>query len=242
MGKLKKVNKVLLSSLLVSTVSSQALPTNLFAQEHHVDPTLSSSSGTLAANWARESLLTLKNRGFMTGSNGDLRPLDEMTRQEMAALITKSLEFTLDESLSSSFKDVAANNWATKYIEPLKQIGIMQGNGVSFNPKDNLTREELAIILVRVTGVDVKGKGENLEFADKDQISAWAKDYVQAAFELGLLKGNGTHFNPKKKATRQEVAVASKNLISNPKYDGYKKTLTTKYNNSKTSNSDPVLS
>lgn len=91
----------------------------------------------------------------------------------------------------------------------------MQGDGNgAFRPDDSITREELAIVLARAAQADVQGKGAMLAVGDKNQVSDWAQDYVQAAIELGLMKGDGTNFNPTQHALRQEVAMVAVNFVS----------------------------
>ena len=94
----------------------------------------------------------------------------------------------------------------------------MSGNGKSFNPNSDITREELA--KVAVCGyMAAKNKEMNysseLDYADKDEISAWAKDYVINARALGIMTGDAENrFMPHSTATRAEAAASLKRMIN----------------------------
>lgn len=49
------------------------------------------------------------------------------------------------------FKDVPDNSWGAPYIKVAKELGIIEGVGDgNFNPKGNLTREQGAVLMVRL--------------------------------------------------------------------------------------------
>ncbi|MBB6732830.1 IPT/TIG domain-containing protein, partial [Cohnella zeiphila] len=165
--------------------------------------------------WAKEAIEKVKQLNLMVGyENGDFRPLTNVTRQEAAKVLAGILNLSVAPVKTSSFSDVSVTGWSHPYIEAVKEAGILHGDpDGKFRPNDPITREELAIILVNAVNADIEGKRETLTVADKDVISEWAKDYVGASMDLGLLKGDGTKFNPKNTATREEFAVTIQNLL-----------------------------
>ena len=102
-----------------------------------------------------------------------------------------------------------AIKWATD-----KKIVSGYDNG-KFGPNDNITREQLAVILYNYA--KFKGKNtsasDNLNgFTDKTKVSSWALAQVKWAVGAGVITGNenkdGTKtLNPKGNATRAEVAA-----------------------------------
>ncbi|MFT9848383.1 S-layer homology domain-containing protein [Aneurinibacillus sp. REN35] len=167
------------------------------------------------SNWAEDAVLKMKEQGIMVGDpTGHFRPLDKMTRQEVASTIASVLHLEKQKGSLSSFRDVSDADWAKDAIEAVKTAGIMRGDEKgNFRPHALITREELAVLVVNAIKADTKGKGDNLPFADKSQVSPWAKAAVQVALEQGLLHGDGKNFNPRKSVQRQEAASVLSRLI-----------------------------
>lgn len=208
-----KFSKLLVATLILSVASGQlsagATDTTGSAatQEEQTKATAFADLHS-ASEWARVSIEQAQELGLMLGdADGKFRPHNTISRQEMAVLLSRLLQLPPNEDHATTFRDVQAE-WALEAVEAVRLEGIMKGDGNGrFRPLDGVTREELAALLVRAAGIDPTGKGASLTVADKASISAWAQDSVAAALELGLLKGDGTRFNPKGQATREEVAA-----------------------------------
>jgi hypothetical protein len=53
--------------------------------------------------------------------------------------------------MGKAFKDVEDNRWSAKYIEAAKDLELISGNpDGTFNPEGSLTREQAAVLMVRV--------------------------------------------------------------------------------------------
>lgn len=95
-------------------------------------------------------------------------------------------------------------------------IGIVSGTGedrlerLLFSPKKTVTRQEIAVMLIKelkILGVDVEVKDE-LSFSDKDIIASWAYDAVSFATKNGILSGIGDNkVAPTSNATREQALV-----------------------------------
>ena len=62
-------------------------------------------------------------------------------------------ELFIEEAIKPEliFSDVDADRWSAKYIQAVKELGLMQGHSDgSFNPEGVLTREEGAVIMARL--------------------------------------------------------------------------------------------
>ncbi|MFT9849627.1 S-layer homology domain-containing protein [Aneurinibacillus sp. REN35] len=173
-----------------------------------------------AASWAREQIVQAKEMKWLGGyPDGTFRPLDNLTRREAAIIISGALKLELPNKGESSYSDV--KKWGIKEVEAVKEAGIMVGREKGkFNPDEKITRQELAIILVKAAKMDVKDKGDNLSVKDKERIWPVAKPYVQAAIESGLMVGYNNYFSPRDTATRQEMAVMAVNLAAQIKKSG----------------------
>lgn len=208
MKKINKLNKVLTQSVALTAAISVSATNVASAETIYRDL-------NQVSDWAAEAVTIMQKEGIMIGDTaGNFRPLDKITRQEVAIVLTRTLKLQVEDVTTSSFADVNDNDSALKYIEAVKKAGLMLGDGNdNFRPKDFMTREEMAATFVRIHNVDPTGKAQSLNVQDKEAISDWAKDYVAATLELGLMKGDGANFNPKREATRQETAMVANNNI-----------------------------
>lgn len=196
---MKKMSKALAATLLLSAT---AAPMSVFAADF---PDLDAASF-----WAKDEIVKAQQLGLIKGDEfGNFRPLNTITRQEIAAIFARILNLDTSTSSTTSFLDVNGQ-WGKNYIESLHNAGLMNGDGNGyFRPNDKITREELAILLVRAAKANTAGKAAGLTVADKGEIDDWAKDAVQAAIDLGLMKGDGVYFHPRDQLKRQEMAVTA---------------------------------
>ena len=95
-------------------------------------------------------------------------------------------------------------NWYDGAMSTWADRGVLQGDaGGNLNPTANITRAELAVILDRIMGYQVKGSNT---FADV-QDGAWYADAVLKASTAGVLQGDGANARPSATITRQEAMV-----------------------------------
>lgn len=115
-------------------------------------------------------------------------------------------------SAGNVFADTASH-WARGYASLLYANGIMQGetgsNGQTyFNPDRNLTRQEFAVTIARLLGLDTSDTSVT-SFADDSSIASWARGAVRAVSEAGIMQGSSSggqlYFSPTAEMTRAEV-------------------------------------
>ena len=115
-------------------------------------------------------------------------------------------------SAESAFADTA-NHWSGGYASQLYARGVMQGELDSsgrtcFNPDRNLTRQEFAVTIARLLGLDTSYTGE-MDFADDNNIASWARGAVYAVSQAGIMQGSSSggslYFEPNAEMTRAEV-------------------------------------
>jgi hypothetical protein len=114
--------------------------------------------------------------------------------------------------LANPFTDVPEGTWytdAVKWAAANKIVG-GYGNG-KFGPEDNITREQLAVMILNYELFSNKIPLDILmdkEYADWNSISDWAKNAVNRVTMQGLMNGKpGGLFDPKGEATRAEFAA-----------------------------------
>lgn len=121
------------------------------------------------------------------------------------------------------------HHWAKDMIKKVYKEGIVNGvvidNKLMFLPDNNITREEFAVIVCNYLNIDVNKIDEYdlSAFADKEQISDWAKPYVATAYDIGALNGkaNGSVVNyaPKDTLTRAELITSLGRIIEMEEID-----------------------
>ena len=109
--------------------------------------------------------------------------------------------------MESKFPDCNETDYFNAAVTFCKQRGIIDGDDKGyFNPYDAITREEMAKILCNALELDELETSAN-PFADDAEIAQWAKGYVYACQEAGIMEGSGDNFNPRDNATRAEGAA-----------------------------------
>ncbi|MCQ4086726.1 S-layer homology domain-containing protein [Saccharibacillus sp. JS10] len=198
-------NKIV-ASLLVATSIMSSLSSQISAA---TDSENSFKDLNTASTWSRDSIVQAKLLGLLEGDQqGNFRPNDRITRQEMAKILVQLLNLPL-ETTASSFKDVPTDSWSTAYIEAARKAGMMQGYGNGkFDPQAEMTREQLAIVFVKALGLPINNDVTALNrFSDASSIHSWSSQYVAAALRAGLMTGTGSTFGATSKANRQETAI-----------------------------------
>ena len=158
--------------------------------------------------WARPAIEYLVGINMISGyEDNTYKPLKNISRAEFTSIVAR--KYLPKNIYSGSFSDVASGSWYADYVESAFNSGIISGRGGSaFVPNENISRQDLAVILVRLAGFlghELSGTGE--KFADDANIAEYAKDAVYSLRSLGIVNGdeNG-RFNPCAAATRAEAA------------------------------------
>ncbi len=137
--------------------------------------------------------------------DGLFHPESSITRAEAALLLANVLDPTVPQLQDPGFKDVPAAHPAYPAIAHLTNIGVFS-KAEYFNPTGELTRAQLAKIVVKATQLK-KNPAVNVAFADV-RADHWAKEYIDTLASYGIVKGN-THgqFKPTQPATKAQIAL-----------------------------------
>ncbi len=167
--------------------------------------------------WAKSAIKNLTDRGIINGK-GDRRfcPEDFVTRAEFVKMIAGA--FLKNYSAGNvSFEDVKASDWYCDAVAKAYNGGIINGiDEKLFGAGDNITREDMVVILYRVAAkfnVAI-APNKNISFEDANSISEYAVDAIKAFSECGLVNGKGNgRFEPKQNSTRAEAAKVIYDLL-----------------------------
>ncbi len=100
------------------------------------------------------------------------------------------------------------NHWAKSYISELAAKGIIKGyEDGTFRPDIGITREEMAVVLVRLLGIEKElGTVAAAKYLDAADIAAWAKASVDLLSAKGIYTGyDDGEFKPKRIISREEI-------------------------------------
>jgi glucose/arabinose dehydrogenase len=154
----------------------------------------------------------LSARGITLGCNPqDFCPEATVTREQMAAFILRALgEFNPPTPPSQRFQDVPPSNPFYNFIDRLAVLGITLGcssNPPLFCPDSNVTREEMAVFLVRALGVFQPFTPLRQRFSDVPP-SRFGYAFIEELFRRGITQGcGGTLYCPGDAVTRGQMAA-----------------------------------
>jgi uncharacterized repeat protein (TIGR01451 family) len=169
----------------------------------------------IQSHWAKNDIEYLISHHIVDGvTDSTFEPGQQTTRVQVAKLLVELTGLGADQA-HSSFQDVDADAWYAKYVAAAEKAGIFQGADGRFRPDDSISREELAVVLIRLLELgDEATMPSGNAFSDHASISAWASESVAAAVRLGLIQGDESNrFNPQAEATRAESAAMIHRLI-----------------------------
>ena len=204
--KVTRVKKVLISLLVLGAILL-SLPFGVFA-------------GTLPFTdvpqneWFHPHVLFVYQNGIMHGvGGGRFAPGTNLNRAQFVTILHR-LAGSPSASFSPVFSDVANGQFYTTPIMWASQNNIVNGvGGGRFAPNDNLSREQLAVMLHRFA--EHQGYNTNVpanfnlnQFNDHAQISTWAITAMRWANYNELITGvTNTTIMPGTAATRAQGAA-----------------------------------
>lgn len=179
-------------------------------------PVLSSSLASYTdvyeASWEHTAVATLGGNGIISGyTDGSFRPSNMITRAEFAKLISAAFSVNAKKI---EFSDVSPDDWHYPYVSVLAGAGIINGYEGKFSPNANITREDAAVIIYRLSSKLGKNYYGSVNFGDLNDVSVYALTAVRSLGNAGIINGdNNLNFNPRANLTRAEAAQLLYNFI-----------------------------
>lgn len=162
--------------------------------------------------WAREAINALADKGIISGRSEHIFDPDaNITRAEFATIIVKAFGFEDENANADEFADVSENDWYYSFVAAAYNNGIINGydNG-TFGSSDNITRQDMAVIIYRAAkaaGIEIDEVNEAKNFDDNDFIAAYAREAIDTLVKAGVINGiSETEFAPAANATRAQAA------------------------------------
>lgn len=166
----------------------------------------------------RAAVEEMVRRGVIKGyPDGTFRPDATVTRAEAVTALARALSADLGAQPSSSFADVPAGAWHRTAVDWAASVGVTRGTGKGFEPNRPVTRQELAVMLVRFAELAqnrrLPRKCAAPAFEDAGSVANYAAESVYLLQKAGVLTDQ-TRFRPKAGATRAEFCVLLSRLLA----------------------------
>ncbi|OEF99768.1 hypothetical protein BHF71_00915 [Vulcanibacillus modesticaldus] len=160
-------------------------------------PAMAAAPSDVAGTDYEDAVAKLTALGVLNGyPDGTFRPANDITRAEFAKIIVIATGKEAAADLlkgTSAFSDIDGDEWYAGYVAAAASYGYIKGypDG-TFQPKKNITGQEVVTVLLRALGYNDELPGN------------WPFDYLIKANELGLFEG--TDFAAAVNANRGLVA------------------------------------
>ncbi|WP_186278872.1 S-layer homology domain-containing protein [Lysinibacillus sp. BW-2-10] len=152
--------------------------------------------------WASDIINEFVEAGIISGYEDEtFRPGNTVTREQAAIIISRALKLDTTNVKPVNYSDIKESDNAYKAIAAVTNAGIMIGVDGKFEPKQPITRVQLATILTK--SFDLKGNGTSLFKDVPKNHSAYNTIDALYANKIALGYTNGA-FKPEKPTTRAE--------------------------------------
>lgn len=188
------IDKIITGTILASFAINVMCPAVIAA----------SYSDVPSDHWAVEVINQAADAGIMQGrDNGEFGLGDTIKRCEFAAMLVRMMKWDKSTAQVSAFTDANTNDWFYADVNTLAERNVYSES--AFRPNDNITRREMAVMLVKALGYDELAKNEkNTVFSDVTTDAG----YIAVAYNLGIINGKSeTVFDPEGSALREEGAA-----------------------------------
>ena len=195
------IDKVIKGTILASFAINVMCPAVMAA----------SYSDVPSEHWAVSVINQAADAGIMQGrDNGEFGLGDTIKRCEFAAMLVRMMKWDKSTAQVSAFTDANTNDWFFADVNTLAERNVYSES--TFRPNDNITRREMAVMLVKALGYDELAKSEkNTVFSDVTTDAG----YIAVAYNLGIINGKSeTVFDPEGSALREEGAAMMMRMYS----------------------------
>ena len=159
-------------------------------------------------HWASGEIHRSLELGFFQGDqSGNFGVGRAMTRATFTVVLCRFFGWEMSEPTRPIYQDVPTDAWYASAVEAAYHHGALTDQRTEFRPSAPITREEVAVMLVRALGYgSIAGLTQDLYCPFQDVTTNIG--YLTMAYDMGLMKGtSATVFAPDKTATREQVAV-----------------------------------
>lgn len=166
-----------------------------------------SYSDVPAGSWAVAPVNSARDYGLMRGAGDGVFGFGStMTRAEFITVLDRMFGWQAVSPGTPSFSDVPADQWYYANVETALQHDVIDPAG-TFNPNAPVTREAMAVMLVRALGYKTLAQSA-ASFGNPFTDVTSNAGYITIASDIGMTKGTSeTTFSPDLTAKREEAAA-----------------------------------
>lgn len=208
----KKYKKFVATAATATLVASAIVPVASAA-----------SLSDIKGNTHEEAITSLVDAGVINGyPDGTFQPNKTLTRSDVVKLlgkylVSKGLEVPADYKTNVRFNDLtsASNDELLKYAAVVYDAGVFSGSNGNLLAGDNITRENMAVVLVRafdtLNNIDlvsyVQGQEYKKDVKDLFTAKAEARSAIEVLDFFDITNPSVANFNPKGSTTRGQFAT-----------------------------------
>ena len=167
----------------------------------------------LKNHWAKNCVEKLVNSKIISGyPDGTIRPDNEVTHAEAVALLSKAAQLKPKNKVKLAFSDAAEiPSWLNDYLQAAVDYEVISEN--SFKPLKKVTRQEMAVMIVKAFELDEKDTAE-LPFKDLEGVSDSVKNSIGCTYKMKIILGYPDNsFKPEKSISRAEAFTIISNAL-----------------------------
>ena len=170
-----------------------------------------SYNDVVAGDWFAEAVNYVTLTDLMKGTGEGFSPNSNLTRAQMATVLYR-MAGEPEGTIENPFSDVADGQWYTDAVVWAAETGITLGTSAdTFNPNDDVTREEMATFLYRFAEYEsldpIEVTGDLSAFPDADEVAGFATEAMTWAVGQKIIAGVDGNLAPDGTATRAQVAT-----------------------------------
>lgn len=170
---------------------------------------------------SQKELSILASQGIIDTKEFDLEK--EVTKIEAIKMLVDAKgyrPYMARRAKELKFSNVKKDDENYKYLQMAVNYGILDNEEVKFDGDDEINKEELAEMLVKLLGHGEIAKLENIfkiSYKDAKKVSKDKIGYVAISQGLNIIKDNNGKFEPRDKVKMIDLAIAVYNALGNLK-------------------------
>ncbi|QDP41492.1 S-layer homology domain-containing protein [Radiobacillus deserti] len=178
---------------------------------------------------AYDAVKDLTSKGILKGyPSGEFKPNEKVSREHTAVILFKALNLKVPDNVSSVlsiYEDIDSQSPYAKEIAAVTAAGIFHGDNGNFEPKRTITRNEMAVVLVKA--FHLQDKGTDFHFEDINDIPKTFQPFVkilaQHKITVGSMNEDGNRvYRGGSSTTRAQMAVfVHKSMLSSTSIERY---------------------